>query len=121
MANLFTFDPTSEFDTEERCFINELSNSNKDEECSIALARVEPGVTTQVHSLSDTVERYVIIEGTGRIESGSLTGQDVKRFDTVIIPADEPQSITNTGKQDLVFLCVCTGRFQPENYLKLSD
>ena len=121
MANPFKYVPEKEFDTEERCFINELSNTASDEACSIALARVEPNVTTQVHSLKDTVERYVILEGQGRIEAGSLAGTVVKRLDTLVIPANEPQSITNTGDTDLVFLCVCTQRFKAENYLKLSD
>jgi len=117
MAQLFPFDPDKEFYTEEKCFINELSNSGHDPDCSVALARIEPGVTTEIHRLKGTIERYVILEGEGIIESGSLKGTQVTRLDTVVIPADEDQSIKNTGKQDLLFLCVCTPRFQQQNYL----
>ena len=117
MAQLFPFDPDKEFYTEEKCFINELSNTSQDPDCSVALARIEPGVTTEIHRLKGTIERYVILEGEGIIESGSLKGTEVSRLDTVVIPANEDQSIRNTGQQDLLFLCVCTPRFQQQNYL----
>jgi len=35
---------------------------------------------------------------------------------SVIIPADVTQRITNTGKTDLVFLSICTPRFEKECY-----
>ena len=38
-------DPAAEFYTEERCYITELSNLPEDPDCSIARARLEPGVT----------------------------------------------------------------------------
>lgn len=116
MAKHFQFDPAAEFYTDERCFINELSNSESDPECSIAMARIEPGITTEVHQLKGTIERYIIVEGKGRIESGSLAGTEVNQWDTVVIPADEDQSITNIGTEQLRFLCVCTPRFLPNNY-----
>lgn len=117
MATLFKYDPNAEFYTDEGCFITELSNSSEDEGCSIALARVEPGITTEVHQLQGTIERYVILEGEGRIESGSLAGTRLSPKDTVVIPANEPQSISNISQEDLVFLCVCTPRFESKNYL----
>ena len=49
------FEPEKEYYTEERCHINELYNSGQ---TSIALARIEPGVTTSLHSLSETLEQY---------------------------------------------------------------
>ncbi|GLQ32811.1 cupin domain-containing protein [Litoribrevibacter albus] len=116
MATLFKYDPDAEFYTDEGCFITELSNSSEDDGCSIALARVKPGVTTEVHQLRGTIERYVILEGEGRIESGTLAGTVLRPKDTIVIPADEPQSIRNITSKDLVFLCVCTPRFQPKNY-----
>ena len=33
-----------------------------------------------------------------------------------MIPAGTAQQITNTGPEDLVFLCVCTPRFTPNCY-----
>jgi len=121
MADLFKYQPQHEFYTEEGCYITELSNSSADEGCSIALARVEPGVTTEVHHLLGTIERYVILEGQGRIKSGTLSGTLLTPKDTIVIPANEPQSIANESDQDLVFLCVCTPRFKPENYQTTLD
>jgi uncharacterized cupin superfamily protein len=54
-----------EFMTPERCFISENWGliSSKDEGISIALARVEPGVTTKAHHLEGTKEIYLIVKG----------------------------------------------------------
>jgi mannose-6-phosphate isomerase-like protein (cupin superfamily) len=110
------FDSGAEFDTPERCFIIEVSNSADDEAASIARARVAPGVTTRWHRVRDTAERYVILEGRGRVEVGSLPPQDVGPGDVVLIPPSERQRIANTGKGDLLFLAVCTPRFRNEAY-----
>lgn len=100
----------------EGCFIRELSNSAHDEDCSIAQARVEPGATTRWHQLEGITERFVIIDGAGRVEVGELAPADVGPGDVVIIPPGSPQRITNTGDIDLVFLAICTPRFREEAY-----
>ncbi len=100
----------------EGCFITELCNSADDPDCSIARARVEPGVTTRLHRLAGIVERYVILEGQGRAEVGDLAPADVGPGDVVQIPAGCGQRITNTGESDLIFLAICTPRFRPEAY-----
>jgi len=56
-----------EFWTDERCFITECLNSNKVEEFSLAIARVKPSVTTQLHCLRNTQEIYIIRKGTGLV------------------------------------------------------
>ncbi|MDR7136082.1 mannose-6-phosphate isomerase-like protein (cupin superfamily) [Lysobacter niastensis] len=109
-------DPDAEFHTDELCYVNELSNTPDDPELSIARARVAPGVVTRWHRLSGTTERYVIIEGQGRVEVGRLAPQDVGPGDVVIIPPMCPQRIANLGPGDLVFLAVCTPRFTQEAY-----
>lgn len=114
-------DPEAEFWTEERCFILEMSNTRADGEVSIARARVEPGVTTALHRLNGVDERYVILEGTGLMEVGGLEPTHVASGDVVRIPAGTSQRITNTGDQDLLFLCVCTPRFFPESYEDLES
>ena len=114
------FDAGAEFFTEERCHIVELSNGAHDPEVSIARARVEPGVTTRWHGVESTVERYVILEGTGSVEVGELGAQDVGPGDVVLIPASCRQRIANTGAGDLVFLAICTPRFRPEAYRDLE-
>ena len=57
-----------EFPTEERCSITELLNLAASPEVSLALARVAPGVTTRLHAVAGTVERYVILRGEGVVE-----------------------------------------------------
>src|SRR5678816_2979358 len=57
------FKPETEFATPERCHIVELINLPEDADCSIARARVQPGVVTQLHSLRGVTERYVIVQG----------------------------------------------------------
>ena len=111
----------SEYFTEEGCFILEMWNTSEDDEVSIARARVLPGVTTVLHRLKDTVERYVIMEGTGLVEVGDLPPGEVGAGDVVIIPPAIPQRITNTGNQDLIFLCICTPRFVPEKYETMTN
>lgn len=105
-----------EFYTPEGCYITELSNSPDDPEASIARARVEPGVTTRWHRLTGTAERYVILEGNGRMEVGNLPPQEVNAGDVVLIPPMCRQRITNIGSVDLIFLCICTPRFLNDVY-----
>ena len=110
------FDASAEYYTEERCFINELANIGDDPAVSIARARVEPGVTTRRHRLKGITERYVIIAGTARVEVGSLHAQNVAVGDVVLIPPGCAQRITNTGTDELIFLAICSPRFQQNAY-----
>ena len=108
--------PDTEFYTPEKCYIVELSNTPDDPEASIARARVAPGGTTRWHRLIGTAERYVILDGSGRVQVGSLPPQKVGAGDVVLIPPSCPQRIANIGEKDLIFLAVCTPRFRPEAY-----
>lgn len=114
-------DSGDEFYTPERCFIIELSNTPDDPVASIARARVLPRITTRWHRLIGTVERYVILEGEGRVEVGSLPPQHVKAGDFVRIPPSCRQRITNSGERDLIFLAICTPRFTTEVYEDLDS
>lgn len=113
-------DPAREYFTDERCHILELSNHAGDAGVSIARARVEPGVTTRWHRVRDTVERYVILEGRGAAEIGAEPARTVEPGDVVVIPAGCRQRIRNVGDRDLVFLCVCSPRFEWPNYEALD-
>lgn len=110
----------TEFPTEERCFITEILNDPRCPEVSLARARVAPGVTTRLHRLDGTIERYVIRKGTGRVEIGGVVAP-VGPGDRVLIPAGVSQRIANTGPEDLEFDCLCTPRFEPANYQDLGD
>jgi len=109
-----------EYFTEERCHITELLNNPDEDGISIAQARVEPGVTTRWHSVTGTDERYLIVSGTGTAEYGDES-VEMSAGDNLLIPAGVRQRITNTGADDLIFLCVCTPRFRWENYAALEE
>jgi mannose-6-phosphate isomerase-like protein (cupin superfamily) len=109
-------DPGAEFYIREGCFVNELSNFDADPEVSIARIRVPAHATTKWHRLAQTAERYVLLSGTGRAEVGTLAPQIVAPGDVVLIPPGCRQRIANTGDEDLVFLAICTPRFQSAAY-----
>jgi len=111
---------SQEFLTVEGCYILETYNQTADDSMSIARARVSTGITTAWHSLNGTIERYIIAEGSGRVEVGDLPPSDVASGDVVIIPAGVRQRIANIGKGDLIFYCICTPRFQPAVYRSLE-
>ena len=108
-----------EFSTGERCYITELCNSESNADASLAIARVEVGVTTQLHSLTATAETYIVIEGTGRMEVDGLEFA-ISTGDQVVIPPGISQRVTNIGDADLRFHCLCTPRFLPQCYLNLE-
>ena len=109
------------FFADEGCYITELSNTPNDPAISIAQARVKPGVTTAWHRLKGTTERYVIISGLGLVEVGDAEARNVSAGDVVIIAPMERQRIKNIGKEDLIFMAVCSPRFLPENYEAAFD
>ncbi len=107
-----------EFFTEERCHITELMN-DPGAGVSLAVARVEPGTTTQLHALAGVSECYVIRSGCGLMEVDGEAYQ-VACGDQVRIAAGAAQRITNTGSDDLEFYCVCTPAFTPGCYRNLE-
>ncbi len=110
-----------EYFTEERCYITEFHNTPDDPGVSLAQARVEPGITTKWHAVIDTVERYVILSGTGIAEVGDQPPLTLNAGDHLVIPAGERQRIQNVGDKDLIFHCICTPRFDWNNYRSLED
>ena len=114
-------DLSQEYYFAEGCFITELSNTADDSQVSIARARVEPGKTTRWHCLRGVTERYVILEGVGRVEVGNLEPQEVSVGDVVIIPPEERQRISNIGEGDLIFLAICSPRFDETIYVSMED
>lgn len=115
-AQILKTPESDEYYFEEGCFILELSNSAQDPQLSIARARVKTGMSTRLHRLTALVERYVILSGLGSVEVGDLPAQTVSVGNVVIIPPHCAQKITNTGAEDLVFLALCTPRFEKQFY-----
>lgn len=120
MTYVYKYKPETGFDTSELCHIVEMLNDDKDIGCSVAQATVEPGVTTKLHYLKNTIERYVIIKGCGEVEINGEKPILLTPNDVALIPAGVTQRIKNTGKEGLVFLCVCTPRFEKENYVPVE-
>lgn len=120
-AKFHRFKPETEYFFAEGCFITELSNTSADGEVSIARARLEAGKCTRWHRLRATAERYVILQGEGRIEVGRQLREDVAAADVVVIPPMAPQRICNRGDTELIFLVVCTPRFTAEAYEDLEE
>ncbi len=109
-----------EYYSDERCFILEVLNNENSPEVSIARVRVESGITTIKHRVNNTVERYFIVEGEGIAHVENQPDQAVGVGGIVNIPSGDIQSITNTAEKDLVFLCICTPRFEWSNYESLE-
>ena len=107
-----------EYPTSERCFVAE---NYCNELVSIARARVEPGETTVTHHLKGVTEIYLISHGKGKVKVGNLPPTEVTAGDLVVIPAGVSQKITNTGKTNLIFHCICTPRFTPDRYFNEEE
>ncbi|MDH4047188.1 MAG: cupin domain-containing protein [Gammaproteobacteria bacterium] len=105
--------------TRERCFIREIINDPQVPHFSLALCRVLPGVTTELHRLS-VDEWYLINAGHGHMEIDGQAGVPVGPGDTVVIPCGSAQRISNTGTAELRFQCVCLPRFTPDCYEPLE-
>jgi mannose-6-phosphate isomerase-like protein (cupin superfamily) len=120
-AGILTYHEEAEYHTDELCFINELSNTSIDPDVSIARARVQAGISTRWHRLQGITERYVVLEGRGLVEVGKLAAQEIKSGDVVLIPPDCRQRITNIGSGDLIFLAICSPRFQQAAYEDIDD
>jgi Mannose-6-phosphate isomerase len=106
--------------TSERCWIVESWNDGSDTHVSVARARVEPGVTTQLHRLRGVVERYLVLSGTGLAKIGDGDPTRVGPSTVVLIPEGTKQQITNDGATDLIFYAICTPRFTVECYESLE-
>jgi mannose-6-phosphate isomerase-like protein (cupin superfamily) len=120
-VSILKVNENAEYDTDELCYINELSNTPNDPDVSIARARVQAGVTTRWHRLRNMTERYVVIEGQGLVEVGGLAPQEIKSGDVVLIPSECRQRITNIGICDLIFLAICSPRFEQSAYEDIED
>ncbi len=119
-SGIHKYDVNREYFFAEGCFITELSNTSNDPEVSIARARVEPGKTTKWHYLQGVTERYVILEGVGRVEVADNEPQVVNVGDVVIIPPQAHQRISNIGDGDLIFLAICSPRFNEAVYFSVE-
>ncbi|HOT04474.1 MAG TPA: cupin domain-containing protein [Methanolinea sp.] len=79
--------------------------------CSIAHAIVPVGEESLPHVLKKSTELYYILSGHGEmhIENECST---VQRGQIVMIPPGSRQYIRNTGREDLIFLCIVAPKWQ---------
>lgn len=110
----------AEFYFKEGCYIEEWLNHTDHPDMSVAQVRVAPRSFTKLHALNNTFERYVILRGKAVV---TVAGKSwaVQDKDVVEIAPGQTQRIANQSDQDLIFLAICTPRFEEENYLEITE
>lgn len=96
--------------------LRELINPHQDDlsvRYSFAVAMVEPGGTTYLHRLKNS-EVYFILDGQGEMRVGDETAP-VHAGHAVYIPPKAEQQITNTGDEDLLFVCIVDPAWREED------
>ncbi len=86
---------------------------------SIALAVVEPGKRTLSHTHETSAEFYYVTKGVGTIRLNSKT-ESLEENTLVYIPPKTRHTVTNTGKDDLLILCICHPAYSHED-TKIMD
>ena len=81
---------------------------------SLAEARLPVGARTTSHYHPRTEKIYYILAGAGRMQIGSEE-RDVGPGDAIAIPPGQPHQITNTGDEELRFLCCCAPAYEHED------
>jgi len=105
-----------EFTADDGCRLREILHPDKADlalRYSLAHATVAPGQTSALHRLT-TSEVYYILEGQGRMSIDGVRS-DVGRGDTVYIPPNAKQSISNTGTDALIFICIVDPAWRVED------
>jgi mannose-6-phosphate isomerase-like protein (cupin superfamily) len=80
---------------------------------SLAHATVKPGARTKPHRLK-TTEVYYLLQGQGRMHIDEET-HAVAAQSALYIPPHGVQWIENTGKVDLIFLCIVDPAWRRED------
>jgi len=105
-----------EFVAGDNCLLREILHPDKADlalRYSLAHAVVKPGDTTWQHRLK-TSEVYFIVSGNGVMHIDGESSP-VRPGSTVYIPPRAEQSITNSGKTDLVFICIVDPAWRTED------
>ena len=98
---------SQEYWFEEGCHITEWLNSPDDPGLSVARARVTPGVTTRLHRLAGIAERYVVLEGEGRVE---LVGPDSAMTSASVSDSAMAAIAGSSGSPNRLRSSMCTTR-----------
>jgi len=81
---------------------------------SIALATVKPSKKTLRHIHETSAELYYITRGVGVIQLDSRK-EPLEENTLVCIPAKTKHTVTDTGKEDLLILCICCPPYSHED------
>lgn len=81
---------------------------------SIALATVKPRQKTLRHIHETSKEFYYITQGAGIIQLDSRK-ESIEKNTLIYIPAGTKHTVTNTGKEDLLVLCICNPPYSHED------
>ncbi len=81
---------------------------------SIALATVKPGKRNLKHIHETSAEFYYVTRGVGIIQLDSRE-ESLEENTLVYIPAKTKHTVTNTGKEDLLILCICDPPYSNED------
>lgn len=80
---------------------------------SMAHARILAGNASVPHVLKST-ETYFFLEGKGTMQIGEKEIL-IQKGDLVVVPPLENQYVTNSGSEDLVFLCIVSPKWKAED------
>jgi len=109
-----------EFAAGDNSILRELLHPDKadlDIRYSLAHAMLKPGQTSRAHTLK-TSEVYYILEGEGLMHIDDEIEQ-VHHGHVIYIPPKSTQFFQNSGKKDLVFLCIVDPAWRKEDELIL--
>ena len=87
---------------------------------SLAEARLAPGASTAPHYHPRTEEIYYIVTGQGSMRIGD-EARTVGVGDAIAIPPGAIHQITNTGQEELRFLCCCAPGYQHEDTVLVEN
>ena len=111
-----------EFTAGDGSLLRELLHPDKSDVAirySLAHAKVGSGERTKPHRLM-TAEVYYILSGRGRMHIDAES-HDVDAGCAAYIPPGAAQCIENTGRNDLVFLCIVDPAWRQEDEEVLAD
>lgn len=74
---------------------------------SLAEATLKPGQSTEKHLHVRTEEVYYVLKGSGLMEIGRES-REVGPGDGIVIPPGSEHRLTNTGRENMIFLCCCS-------------
>jgi len=87
---------------------------------SLAEARLPVGAATQPHFHPRAEEIYFLLEGRGRMQLEDAV-REVSPGDAIAIPPGMRHQITNTGSEELRFLCCCAPCYEHEDTIMVDN